>query len=198
MVLKNMSFIFVACAIAILGITTPHALADDSAAIKTEVVVEDAKDKVVVFDKKAAAIEKYKAELAAKAAKKTESIEAKTEETVAEIKDEISGETEATTETKPTRIIDEVAEIKKEAIDKEVEANVEYETVVTKVKEGTVENAEEVKAAIEKKVAEVNDETTGKEVKEAIRIEEETKAAEALKEKAEHLKPELPKAEYPK
>ncbi len=69
--------------------------------------------KTIIVDKKAAAIEQYKAELAAKAAKKTESIETKTTETIVEKKDVISEEAEdaeATTETNSEEIKDQVTE----------------------------------------------------------------------------------------
>ena len=60
MVVKNISFIFVVFAIIIMGLTIYPVLADEP----------NTENKSAIVDKKAAAIEKYKAELAAKAAKK--------------------------------------------------------------------------------------------------------------------------------
>jgi hypothetical protein len=122
MVVKNLSFIFAVFAIFIMGLTVYPALADDS-----------------TIDKKAAAIEKYKAELAAKAAKKnaeketeavetiTETVETTIETEVVEIKDE-------TTETIETTIETEVAEIKDEAAENEeiIEAASEHPTEAVK------------------------------------------------------------------
>ncbi len=70
-------------------------------------------NKTVIIDKKAAAIEQYKAELAAKATKKTESIEAKTTEAIIELKDVIQEKAEdkiVTTETNPEEIKNIVTE----------------------------------------------------------------------------------------
>ncbi len=124
MVVKNMSLIFVVLVIATMGLTIYPVLADQP-----------------YFDKKAAAIEKYKAKLAAKEAKKTESIQTKAEETVSEIKEEISEkveEVEAAIETK-------VSEIKDEATEKVVEeaSTVDVDDEIKAATEHAIETLEE-------------------------------------------------------
>ena len=93
MVGKNIFFIFVVFAIIVMGLTIYPVLADEPA---TEI-------KSVTIDKKAAAIEKYKAELAAKAAKKKAENEVNISETAIET-------VETTIDTKVVEIKDETTE----------------------------------------------------------------------------------------